>query len=271
MHGILFYEFDGFHLYPNKRQLLRDNQLISMKPKEFTVLLALVSNHGNLLTYREIREVGWPDTHVQESNITQTIYKLRVILGDDAEKQRLIETVPKKGYRFVGEVIEHTSEATQLPPIPIVDLTDEITSPTTINPRAWWASTRLWVPIVLVVVIAFALWVSRRAAVNEQPLITNVTFITKPFSGHQFVIGIDGQRFNPNNVRVVVTGPGCREFGSCVVPNGAIRQFGEITDSRLEMVPLTLAPGLFSLFVQNGGMGPPSKEVTFTVKIEGVN
>ena len=266
---ILFFEFDRFHLYPSKRQLLRAGEVLAIKPKEFTVLLALVINHGKLLSYQEIREVGWQNIHVQESNITQTIYKLRLVLGDDAEKQRLIETIPKRGYRFVGSVIEHraasesVSNAIANPASKLVSAGSK-----TLRQSPIWITAKAWVAILItVIILVFGLV---RLVVNEQPNIGNLTFVTEPLSGHQFIIRIDGQKFNPNSARVVVTGPGCRKFGACVVTNDAIKQFGKITDTRLEAVPLTLAPGAFSIFVQNGRFSPPSQEMTFTVRVEGI-
>ena len=103
------YEFGHFRLDPTERLLLRDGSPVPLKPKTFDTLLALVRQSGHLVGKNELMEELWPDSFVEEINLTVNISALRKILGENGAGQRYIETVPKRGYRFVGAVTEITN------------------------------------------------------------------------------------------------------------------------------------------------------------------
>ena len=108
------YEFGPFRLDEANQLLLcagrRDP--VPLKPKAFETLLLLASHPGRLLTRQELIERLWPQTFVEEANLTQNIYELRRVLGELAPGQRFVDTVPKRGYRFVAGVSRTTvSEA----------------------------------------------------------------------------------------------------------------------------------------------------------------
>jgi TolB-like protein/DNA-binding winged helix-turn-helix (wHTH) protein len=98
------YEFGPFHLNPAERLLLRGFERIDLPPRIFDVLLVLVENQGRLLEKTDLMNRVWPGTAVEESNLTQAIYQLRKLLQDGENGARYIETVPKRGYRFVSHV-----------------------------------------------------------------------------------------------------------------------------------------------------------------------
>src|SRR5215470_5990745 len=100
------YEFGPFHLDTAERLLLRDSLPVTLAPKVFDTLVALVQHSGHLLTKDELMQKVWPDSFVEEVNLTVNISALRKALGDDQNGQRYIDTVPKKGYRFVAPVRE---------------------------------------------------------------------------------------------------------------------------------------------------------------------
>jgi len=100
------YEFGPFHLDTAERLLLRDSLPVPLAPKIFDTLVALVQHSGHLLTKDELMQKVWPDSFVEEVNLTVNISALRKALGDDQNGQRYIDTVPKKGYRFVAPVRE---------------------------------------------------------------------------------------------------------------------------------------------------------------------
>jgi TolB-like protein/DNA-binding winged helix-turn-helix (wHTH) protein/cytochrome c-type biogenesis protein CcmH/NrfG len=106
-----FYEFGPFRLDPTERLLLRDGKPIELTPKAFEVLLVLAKNSGHLLDKDQLLKQVWPDTAVEENNLTQAIYTLRRALGDDKEGNKIIETVPRRGYRFVAGVQERAKPA----------------------------------------------------------------------------------------------------------------------------------------------------------------
>jgi eukaryotic-like serine/threonine-protein kinase len=98
------YQFGPFRVDPGQRLLFRDNQPVPLQPKAFDTLLALVQNSGKVVLKEDLIKAVWPDTFVEESNLTQNIFVLRKILEDTAGQRRYIVTVPGRGYRFAQDV-----------------------------------------------------------------------------------------------------------------------------------------------------------------------
>lgn len=101
-----FYRFDDFEIDALKRQLLRRGQPVTLQPKAFDLLLALVENSGRLLTKDDLLNLVWPDQIVEESNLTVHISALRKALGEHRGQRRFVVTEPGRGYRFVADVSE---------------------------------------------------------------------------------------------------------------------------------------------------------------------
>ena len=101
-----FYEFGPFRLDPAERRLLREDAPVTLTPKVFDLLLLLVRNGGRALGKEEFMREIWPDSFVEEGNLNRQISTLRKALGDGLEGNRFIETIPKRGYRFVAGVRE---------------------------------------------------------------------------------------------------------------------------------------------------------------------
>jgi len=99
-----FYEFGAFRLDPGKRLLLREGQPVPLTAKAFDTLLALVENRGRVLEKDELMRLVWPDTIVEESNLSQNVFTLRKVLGEQPHEHLYIATVPRRGYQFVAEV-----------------------------------------------------------------------------------------------------------------------------------------------------------------------
>src|ERR687896_1749615 len=98
------YTFGEFRLDAGEKVLTRGGETVQLTPKAFETLLLLVENHGRVLGRDELLERVWPDTYVEENNLTRHISMLRKALGDGSEGQRFIETVPRRGYRFAAGV-----------------------------------------------------------------------------------------------------------------------------------------------------------------------
>ncbi|HKU76129.1 MAG TPA: winged helix-turn-helix domain-containing protein, partial [Pyrinomonadaceae bacterium] len=122
----LRFEFGPFQLDLNDRLLTRAGEVISLRPKATEILVRLVTNAGQLIRKDDLLKEVWPDTFVEESNLSQTIFVLRKALGDDRGEPKYIETVPRRGYRFVAAVRDE--EARQQP----TDAT-QATAPASIN------------------------------------------------------------------------------------------------------------------------------------------
>ena len=98
------YHFGPFRLDANKRTCRRGEEAIPLSGKAFDLLLLLVRDPGRVLTKAELMAALWPDTVVEESNLTQTIFLLRKVLGDDSGDASYIQTLPRMGYKFVAPV-----------------------------------------------------------------------------------------------------------------------------------------------------------------------
>src|SRR6266550_6284467 len=108
-----FYEFGCFRVDEGERLLLRQGEPVPLAPKVFDTLLALVRDRGHVLDKERLMKQLWPDTFVEESNLTYNISQLRKALGDGAG-ERYIETIPRRGYRFTAPVREGDEEAAAL-------------------------------------------------------------------------------------------------------------------------------------------------------------
>ena len=98
------YEFGPYRLEPSTRQLVRSGEAVTLTPKAFEVLLALVERHDRVVDKSELMKLVWPDSFVEEANLSQTIFVLRKTLGEDADGRQYIDTIPRRGYRFAAAV-----------------------------------------------------------------------------------------------------------------------------------------------------------------------
>src|SRR6185369_14128055 len=98
------YEFGPFQFDLNKLVLTRAGETVSLTPKATDILVRLVSRAGHLVEKDELLREVWPDTFVEEANLTQHIFALRRALGDDRTGPKYIETVTRRGYRFIATV-----------------------------------------------------------------------------------------------------------------------------------------------------------------------
>src|SRR5262245_50529995 len=111
------YEFGRFRCDPQEHLLLCEGKPVSLSPKSFEVLVALIQSNGRLLTKDELMQQVWPDSFVEESNLTVNISALRRALGETPGGQQYIETVPKLGYRFIAPVTAYRDGSKTVPPV----------------------------------------------------------------------------------------------------------------------------------------------------------
>jgi|GEM_PF-274562 len=100
-----YYEFGEFRLDAYERQLLKHGQPVPLTFKAFEVLLVLVESSGRILEKEELMQRVWPDAIVEESNLKNNISALRKALGDASQASQYIQTLPRRGYRLVAEVV----------------------------------------------------------------------------------------------------------------------------------------------------------------------
>ena len=105
------YRFKAFRLNVEERQLLNHDHPVPLTPKAFDVLVALVERSGHLVEKDELMRIVWSDSFVEEANVARLVHTLRKALGDDGNGNKFIETIAKKGYRFVAEVRDVSKSA----------------------------------------------------------------------------------------------------------------------------------------------------------------
>jgi DNA-binding winged helix-turn-helix (wHTH) protein len=110
------FQFGAVTLIPDERRVLKDGRPVSFTPKAFDLLAVLAANPGRLLTKEQLMEAVWPDTVVEESNLAYHVFAIRKALGGSSDADPYIETVPKRGYRFIAPVVRVAADGrTPLP------------------------------------------------------------------------------------------------------------------------------------------------------------
>ena len=201
------FAFGDFRVDSEERVLLRDGERVPLTPKVFDLLLLLVEHHGHVLEKDRLMKAIWPDAFVEEGNLTQNISVLRKILND--EGQRFIQTIPRRGYRFVGQVRELKDETLLIEEHSLTRVVLEETQsespgvvPVTMkHPRRSWRRTLFISAGALIVVTAGGIgWtvLGPRQVASRAPApfeVSNVTLRTITSTGNIVygVISPDGQ------------------------------------------------------------------------------
>jgi TolB-like protein/DNA-binding winged helix-turn-helix (wHTH) protein len=134
--------FSDFCLDAEQRALFRHGELVSLAPKSLETLLFLVEHHGRIVDKQELLDAVWPGTFVEEGSLARNVSVLRKTLSGNDDGQSFIETIPKRGYRFVATVSATTAEAPAHP------------APSA--PKSWLARNRLALALAALVLLALA-------------------------------------------------------------------------------------------------------------------
>jgi TolB-like protein/DNA-binding winged helix-turn-helix (wHTH) protein len=161
------YEFGPYQLDPSEHLLRRDHERLDLPPRVFDTLVVFVESEGRLLEKDQLMDRIWPDAEVEESNLTQAIHLLRKTLQDGENGHRYIETVPKRGYRFVAPVRDAARESGPQSIVPIASVPEPMIPPQAIpfdeSPSPGHRS--LW--IVAAIVIALLACLGASVVVNR--------------------------------------------------------------------------------------------------------
>lgn len=172
------FTFGDFLLDVREKSLLRSGEQVALTPKAFELLVVLVENYGRLIEKSELMERIWADSFVEEGNLAYTMRLLRKALGDDPQNPEFIETVPRRGYRFIAEV-KKIYEAENLPDDTAESSIDENNSKKSLHfPKAL-------VPACTVLILAFfviGFWYPDGAAFSQGAPILNTSFASKKIS-----------------------------------------------------------------------------------------
>jgi eukaryotic-like serine/threonine-protein kinase len=186
------YEFDPFRLNPRDRTLLRGAEVVSLTAKVFDTLVLLVQNSGRLLPKDELMKALWPDSFVEEVNLSQNISVLRKALGESAQHPHYIVTVPGRGYRFAPAV-------TVTSPGALVQSTEGLPVFKPQEQGIWHRAGRSrWLVALIgtIATLALAVTALRRSPPtrpNLSPEKTRVTRITESGKAPNAAISPDGQ------------------------------------------------------------------------------
>ena len=120
-------QFKDFTIDKDEKVLLREGMPVALAPKVFETLLALIENHGRIVLKEELLKRLWPDTFVEEANLTFNIQQLRKSLGDNARSPTYIQTIARRGYRFIAAV-EPLSSAVQNSEPPVAGVHEAVQS-----------------------------------------------------------------------------------------------------------------------------------------------
>jgi DNA-binding winged helix-turn-helix (wHTH) protein/tetratricopeptide (TPR) repeat protein len=114
--GCSVYEFGPFRLDVAERMLWSQGKALALTPKGFDLLFVLVRNAGRVVHKEELMREVWPDTFVEENNVTVNISAVRKVLGEAISGRRYIETVARRGYRFAAKVRQFAGSASPAQP-----------------------------------------------------------------------------------------------------------------------------------------------------------
>jgi DNA-binding winged helix-turn-helix (wHTH) protein/TolB-like protein len=108
------YDFGSYRLDARDRVLFLDGKVVPLAPKAIELLVALVENGGHVISKDDLMKKVWPDSFVEEANLSHHIFVLRKALNEDKNGGKYIETIPRRGYRFVASVAEVRDESDEM-------------------------------------------------------------------------------------------------------------------------------------------------------------
>jgi DNA-binding winged helix-turn-helix (wHTH) protein/tetratricopeptide (TPR) repeat protein len=169
------YVFGPFRFDPEERLLLRDGRPVPLAPKAVETLLLLVQNAGHLVDKDDLVKRVWPDAFVEEGNLNKNIFVLRKALGQWDGGLEYIETVPKRGYRFIGAVnqVMEVEPGSQPQPPAVPNLINERTSPS-----CWKIVTPISLLLIAGLLAGGLFWHSRQ---RRQPFTEKDTIVLADF------------------------------------------------------------------------------------------
>jgi DNA-binding winged helix-turn-helix (wHTH) protein/TolB-like protein len=140
------FRFGPFRYDSGQRLLFREDETVPLAPKVGETLRVLLERHGTVVEKAELMREVWPDTTVEEIGLARNISQLRKALGDESEAGKYIETLPKRGYRFIADIVPEEPENGSQTPRKVV-------------PPSIWSLRRLLLAAgLLCVILGFVYW-----------------------------------------------------------------------------------------------------------------
>ena len=214
--------FENYELDLAAEELRKLGSPLKLQPQPFKILAYLATHAGELITRQELRDHVWPgDTFVDfDLAINQAIKQIRAVLNDDAERPRVIATVPRRGYRFIAKTVREAAAEAPLPQV-LREGREEIAK----NPARSKAAilpasgTRLWVALGAAALLITAL-ITNRLTTPKRP-VAQMRIVVLPFQN--------------------LTGDASQEFFADGMTEEMISQLGAMDPNRLGVIARTSA------------------------------
>jgi DNA-binding winged helix-turn-helix (wHTH) protein/TolB-like protein/Flp pilus assembly protein TadD len=188
----LVYQFGPFQLDTAEQTLTRAGEPVALTGKAFQTLLVLVENSGHTVSKDDLLSSVWPDTFVEELTLAQNVSTLRKALRDDKNDSKYIETVPRRGYRFIAQVIQlDESQPPGTTPIAVEPepLDSGQVADISLRQQGWQSSRLRWVTALMVlsvfaIVVGFYLFRARSRNVEPAAQVRSIAVLPfQPLTG----------------------------------------------------------------------------------------
>ncbi len=192
-----FHRFGEFTVDSGQKVLLQNGKPLPLAPKVFDTLLILINNSGRIVEKEELMSRLWPDTFVEESNLTFNIQQLRKALRDNARQPQFIETVARRGYRFIAEVQQNSA-----PPSTAENELLSVNSALSVSaPRKSYFSFAA-ISVLLVGAVVVTVWFARGRLQAAAP---SARILSTPFKSQKLATGVRGAVITPDGKYVAYT------------------------------------------------------------------
>jgi TolB-like protein/DNA-binding winged helix-turn-helix (wHTH) protein len=212
------YKFGPYLLDGAERVLLRDGLPVTLPPKDLETLLVLVERAGHIVEKEELLGKVWPGVFIEEGNLARHIFNLRQVLGDSPDGRKYIETIPRRGYRFIAAVREDGASASLDP------AANQASAPAQAGPsRAYKRSPWLWLLPLSAALAVTVIVVSRHFSTHRSPPPQRVMLAVLPF--------------------VNLSGDAQEDYFADGLTEEMIAQLGQLQPSRLGVIARTSIAG----------------------------
>ncbi len=165
--------------------MLRDGQPITLPPKDLETLFVLVERAGHIVEKEELLEKVWPGVFIEEGNLARHIFNLRQVLGDTADGRKYIETIPRRGYRFVAAVHEDNEPATS--PLAVPQASEQVQTAAGLGQKKslWLWTLALLVPLAVTAVLLSLYFWPPRSPSQQKVMLAVLPFVNLSGDTHE--------------------------------------------------------------------------------------
>ena len=252
------YEFGPFRLYPVKRLLLRGSVSVPLTQKAFDTLLVLVQNSERVVHKDELMRLVWPDTIVEENNLTQSISMLRKALGESRRDHKYIVTFQGRGYRFVADVEEFFDEDFINDTKTMPDIAKSVHQPGLFRRFP----LRLRVVVALVLLIAMGAGLYLWGVYSAKPELRTITVRSVAVVPFKSLSADAGDEFLGSGIADTLAAK-LRHIGRITVPSST----GALNSSRFDHDALTVGRKLQVDSVLDGTVEKDADRIRVTVRL----